>query len=451
MKKISKLLLVMATLFSFINVSNTLVVNAGSNDRPEPAKNYQSVNENVELFYTATDSGSVQGLKGNELLEQLAKILEDNHKYYNTYGELRGGMCYTDEDPENPNNIIYFYSRVSHDNTWGIGDIYNREHVWCKANSSGLFTSIDNSGRGAGADIHHLRPEDKGVNSARSNNRFADLNKTGTEIKYNNVGTGNYKTSAFFEPHDEVKGDCARILMYMYTHYSTNIVENQDRANVSNTATTSTSGALNITSMVYTKEGGEQAAWNLLLSWNELDPVDDFEMNRNNYCTSVTGVRNPFIDHPEFANIIWDPSYDGYGALANSNLGEHQVSFVEEVKPTCTKTGIASHFACSSCDKLFILEDGKYVEKTKEELTIKAAGHSYYSDCDPSCNECEYVREVNDHVDKNKDNICDICRKLIKTRMKTSTKIIIGVSSGVGTAIIIAVIILLILKKKKTI
>ena len=110
MKKVSKLLVIMATIFSCINISNTIVVSAGTNDRPEPPKNYAYVNENVEAFYTANALGSVVGLKGDALLEQLAKILEGNHKYYNTYGELRGGMAFTDEDPTNPNNIIYFYS-----------------------------------------------------------------------------------------------------------------------------------------------------------------------------------------------------------------------------------------------------------------------------------------------------------------------------------------------------
>ena len=81
MKKLSKALILFTAIFSVINISNkAIVVNAGANDRTPPTLNYSSVNNDVEKFYTSTSSGSVTGLKGDALLEQLAKILEDNHK-----------------------------------------------------------------------------------------------------------------------------------------------------------------------------------------------------------------------------------------------------------------------------------------------------------------------------------------------------------------------------------
>ena len=43
----------------------------------------------------------------------------------------------------------------------------------------------------------------------------------------------------------------------------------------------------------------------LLLTWHELDPVDSFEANRNEVAYSIQGNRNPFIDHPECASLIW--------------------------------------------------------------------------------------------------------------------------------------------------
>ena len=387
MKKRLGLFLFMATIFGCITFnSNTLVVNAGANDKTPPATSYASVNNDVEAFYTSTSAGSVEGLKGDALLEQLAKVLEVNHKYYNNYGELRGGLAYSDEDPENKSNIYYFYSGVSVSNTWGGGNIYNREHVWPKANSNGLFTSesgpnpVNNNSRGAGADIHHLRPEAKGVNSTRSNHPFADLNKSGTEVKYNGVGTGNYYQSSKFEPRDGVKGDVARILMYMYTHYSTEVSENADRASISDSKTASKTGALDITNVVYTSTGTDQAAWELLLDWNELDPVDDFEMNRNDYCTSVTGVRNPFIDHPEFATMIWDTSYSGSGALNDNggNTSEHTFTAVDKVEATCVTNGMEAHYTCSHCDNLFVKSGSSYNVVSESSLVILAS-HSYGS------------------------------------------------------------------------
>ena len=49
----------------------------------------------------------------------------------------------------------------------------------------------------------------------------------------------------------------------------------------------------------------DDAAFDLLCEWSESDPVDSLEITRNNYAASVTGLRDPFIDHPEFADMIW--------------------------------------------------------------------------------------------------------------------------------------------------
>jgi hypothetical protein len=39
--------------------------------------------------------------------------------------------------------------------------------------------------------------------------------------------------------------------------------------------------------------------------WNQADPSDDFEMNRNNVIYEWQINRNPFIDYPELADYIW--------------------------------------------------------------------------------------------------------------------------------------------------
>jgi len=44
----------------------------------------------------------------------------------------------------------------------------------------------------------------------------------------------------------------------------------------------------------------------VLLEWHEEDPVDAREIRRNNIIfEDYQGNRNPFIDHPEFADMIW--------------------------------------------------------------------------------------------------------------------------------------------------
>jgi endonuclease I len=116
-------------------------------------------------------------------------------------------------------------------------------------------------------DIHNLKPADPDENALRSNDYF---DYTGTNDTY--------------EPHDDVKGDIARILFYMATMYSDLTLNNDPDSNSSD----KTMGILDI-----------------LLEWNELDPVDDFERHRNEVLFSYQGNRNPFIDYPEFAELIW--------------------------------------------------------------------------------------------------------------------------------------------------
>ena len=117
------------------------------------------------------------------------------------------------------------------------------------------------------ADAHHLRAEDAAENSLRSN---SDYGLTG----YN--GPSGTKGSW--------KGDVARSVFYMAVRYNGLSVVNGDIPDA-------TVGQL-----------GDLAS---LLTWNTLDPSDDFEMNRNNYIYTWQVNRNPFIDFPDLANYIW--------------------------------------------------------------------------------------------------------------------------------------------------
>ncbi len=193
----------------------------------------------------------------------------DTHTHYTSYGEIRDLFFYSDPDPDVSGNIISFYSKTSIDGTWDNGSTYNREHVWPKANSGGLYSNTGNNTRGPGADLHHIRPTLNAENSARGNKLF-----------------GNYI------PNDNVKGDCARIVMYMYVHYSNEITYTGSSSNYS-----TYTGAMYLTN-IFTD-------LSLIAEWNALDPVDDLEMVRNDYCYSLCGNRNPFIDHPEWINTIF--------------------------------------------------------------------------------------------------------------------------------------------------
>lgn len=278
-----------------------------------PTTNYQDAATYNESYYT-----SLTGKTSDSLLNDLATLCIKNHRYFTSYGEIRGGNAYSDADPSDPENyLLDFYTGWSVKNDWDGGTTWNREHVWAQSLSGNLF----GTGKGAGSDIHHIRPLISSINSARNNALYADLQGVSGAEKYyyNGKDTGCYRIGQnYFEPRDESKGDVARILMYLYTHYS---------KKVSSNSSFTYAGNLDITNIVYTSYNTEQKSFELLLKWNKLDPVDDFENNRNNYCSKVTGVRNPFVDHPEFATMIWDKTYTGSGALLDKGNQEEQITF----------------------------------------------------------------------------------------------------------------------------
>ncbi len=199
-------------------------------------------------------------------------MITSTHTHNTSYEELKTWLQYTDEDINNPDNIILFYSGLSIDSTWD--NDWNREHVWPQ--SLGWFTES-----GAGSDLHHIRPTDPSVNSSRGNKLFGKVDG-GKEVMISaengGGGSGCYSNVTYFEPRDEVKGDVARIIFYLFTRY-----EESDDFDFTDIAE----------SLI------------LLLTWHQVDPVDEAEMTRNDRIQEYQGNRNPFIDNPEYASLIW--------------------------------------------------------------------------------------------------------------------------------------------------
>ena len=245
-----------------------------------------------QVVATADYYATTVGLDGDELLNELALISQKNHKKYTTYADMRQMNAISDQDPSDSSKLLDFYSGISVKAAWDNGTTWNREHVWPQSLSGGLYGES-----GAGADIHHIRPTISSINSSRSNRLFTEFEvvEVSYNEKYYNGTLVAYMNEDYWEPLDNVKGDIARILMYLYMHYSKEVDSNKSY---------SYAGNLNIQNVVYTKNGSD-GAWDLLLSWNELDPVDTFEYNRHEYCVEQTSVRNPFIDNEDFANLIW--------------------------------------------------------------------------------------------------------------------------------------------------
>ena len=175
-----------------------------------------------------------------------------------------------DEDPSNTNNMILFYTRDSVKKQ--AAGTWNREHVWPKNKSNGNWGTSQ-----GGTDILHLRPTYVTPNSTRSNHPYGYA-KNGNTLTYNNMTYGKL-AGDIFEPLDCVKGDAARIIMYMWTVYDGY----------------SGYSPLSITSVF--------ESYNTLLEWHTMDKPDVMEGHRNDYVqnSTIQKNRNPFVDHPELA------------------------------------------------------------------------------------------------------------------------------------------------------
>ncbi|MGS0689560.1 endonuclease [Shewanella sp. 30m-9] len=249
---------------------------------------------NGEIYYSDVLSGDFA--HADELKNALSIIIAKDHKYL-TYKQVWSTLTHADQDPDNDKNVIEIYTGASiskYDNqTSGSGaGKWNREHVWAKSHG---FPSDSQWGY---TDAHHLRPSDPGINTARSNNDFGACMDTGEEVMFNGMGTGNYldKATDCWEPRDEVKGDVARMIMYMDTRYQG-----------TDTATTNMPDLVAVDRLTTTAEDSEPLIGTLctLYAWNKLDAVDTYEQNRNNQVYKYQGNRNPFIDRPELVQQVY--------------------------------------------------------------------------------------------------------------------------------------------------
>ena len=251
------------------------------------------LNAQPQGYYNGTE-----GLTGNALKAKLHTIIKnDDHV---SYSGLWSAYQATDKRP-GTNYVWDIYSDVPdgtppYNFTFGVdqcgsynneGDCYNREHLWAQS-----WTNNDGTEK---TDLHHVYPTDGYVNNRRGNYAFGEV-RNASWTSRNGSKLGSCATTGFngtvFEPIDEYKGDIARALMYVSVRYYT---EDSQWDN----------------SDMTTKSVIKSWAMTMLLRWHEEDPVSPKEINRNNAVYGKQGNRNPFVDNPEFAPMIWDPNWDG--------------------------------------------------------------------------------------------------------------------------------------------
>jgi len=242
-----------------------------------------SVFTQVPEYYQTIDFS----VDGHELMEQLSELVTHTHETELSYNPgVWDAIKLTDLDPENSERVLLVYgyddgdgdhitdrSRGVDENcsTSDCTGYWNREHVVARSQA---VPSLPLSG--AGTDVHNLRACDAVMNEIRGNRRFAE-----------GEGHARVTTEGDFYPGDEWAGDVARMLMYMYIRY-------EDRCLPEYVA---------VGTSFY---DDEEKMIDLLLEWNALDPVSEIELQRNDILEDLQGNRNPFIDNPYLATMIWN-------------------------------------------------------------------------------------------------------------------------------------------------
>lgn len=262
----------------------------------------------ANYYSTATGTGAT-------LKTQLKDIITAGHNP-GSYGGLWIAYQTTDRDYyyENDGTILDIYSErptAADPYNFTVGtnqcgsynsesDCYNREHI--------IPQSLFNEALPMVADIHFIRATDGYVNNIRGSFPFGNVGVT-NYISNNGSKRGSSVSAGYtgtvFEPIDEFKGDIARMIFYFVTRYETQLSGFSSGNMLGNSA----------------YPGLQTWELNQLLAWHNLDPVSPAEIGRNNASYTYQGNRNPYIDNPNYVNLVWGaPTTDTTAPTAPTNL-----------------------------------------------------------------------------------------------------------------------------------
>ncbi|XP_058113670.1 uncharacterized protein LOC131256700 isoform X2 [Magnolia sinica] len=275
--------------------------------------------EDVSHYYS-----HVERMEGAALMKELNSIV--SHHQSLPYKEVWNALKILDaadvDDPEASSDVVEIYSlRAVSKSLAGKPEGWNREHLWPR--SYGLTDGPSLT------DLHNIRPADVNVNSSRGNKYYgecASYSKDCLKPASNEAASDTETDKKRWAPPLQVRGDIARSLMYMSVRYGFSQPSGSPNLQLSDSPSI---------------ERREMGLLSALLRWNELDPPSRAEQLRNDrICRLYQHNRNPFVDHPEFANLIWKhaiPSslnvYNSSNAWINefhyNNKGKDYNEFVE--------------------------------------------------------------------------------------------------------------------------
>ena len=189
------------------------------------------------------------------------------------------------------------------------------------------------------ADMHNLVPAIGEINGDRSNYRYQMI--SGEKRMYGQpVNMEIDFGKRWAEPPENVFGDIGRIYLYMKEHYGFRVSKSQ---------------------------------LNLFRSWNNMDPVDEWELKRNKLLTELQGNHNPFVTHYkkiplETSNgqseTSADAQDDGYPVSGDNTLIDQLYQLIYGSRDQLP------YFVVSIATMLYLVYL-RYRRKTKPEKTKK--------------------------------------------------------------------------------
>ena len=368
------------------------VVNWGARD-----EDCTFLSKYAEDFYTGSNTfdslskksgGSSQSdAHKSALYSSLQSLMKSKHSHQTSYSETKNQYRYTDCEKNDYAHISSFYSAKQLNGAWDGAATWNREHTW--PNSKGLGGNDEN-------DIMMLRPTWVQENSSRGNTAYGE-------------------SGSYYDPNGEgqnVRGDCARICLYVYVRWGN-------------------------TSKMWGSSGVMESL-TVLLRWMEEDPVDTWEMGRNDAVESITGTRNVFVDYPEYAWLLFGrdipdnmstPSgiaNDGVivtpptSSSSSSSPNSSSVSSSEKDSSSYEQSFDTPDSSSSiDCDhvysKWFTVEKPTTTSEGYKERFCELCGHSdkeilpVLSDCEHQFGKWFTVEKPTESSEGYKERFCELC------------------------------------------
>jgi endonuclease I len=383
MKKSKSLLIRIMTAVAaicFITIPlNAQPINADQNVIPVSLSHLEEIETTPELWQELDDLDfwriplnqpdgyyDLINMENRESLRTTLHTLIENHTVFPyTRGSKPGDekhkvdtwdiIALADEHPENDGQVLDIYLNGSFTRQlkgFTVSFRYDREHSWPKS----LGFKKDTKKNPAYSDCHHLFAAYQPYNASRSNKPYGESSvsleeiedvKRPTNLNVERGGTegneANYTPETVWETWIGRRGDVARAMFYMELRYDGHVEEKRKEPDLKLTDSIEL-----VTKHNDAWETGDDAYMGLksvLLSWHREDPVDDLERRHNTIVYLFQGNRNPFIDHPEWVEVLFadgeiPPTTTDVTLWINEfhydNAGGDQGEFVEVAGPEGT-------------------------------------------------------------------------------------------------------------------